>query len=77
MIQNTVFALWHISVIVTFGLAQKLNNLPDLDNPSEVLEMSYLGGLETICRDIENLINAKARPSTGKVQAHFVESTLN
>lgn len=58
-------------------LAQKLNNLPDLDKPSEMLEKSHLGGLETICRDIENLINAKAGLSTGKVQALHVESTLN
>ncbi|MCP4185641.1 MAG: hypothetical protein GY761_20450 [Hyphomicrobiales bacterium] len=58
-------------------LAQKLNNLPDLDKPSAVLKKSYLAGLETICLDIENMINAKTRLTTGKVQAHFVESTLN
>jgi len=58
-------------------LAQKLNSLPNLDKPSRVLEDSYLEGLETICRDIENLINAKARLSNGKPQDHFVESTIN
>ena len=58
-------------------LAQKLNSLPDLDKPSRVLEDSYLEGLETICRDIENLINAKARLSNGKTQDYFVESTIN
>jgi len=58
-------------------LAQKLNNLPELENPSGELEKSYLGGLETICRDIESLINSKARLSTDKVQDHHVESTLN
>jgi predicted glycosyltransferase len=58
-------------------LAQKLNNLPELENPSGALEKSYLGGLETICRDIESLINSKARLSTDKVQDHHVESTLN
>ncbi len=57
-------------------LAQKLNGLPDIPPPSDVLEESYLDGLDNICLDIENLINATAPHPRFKVKSRFVESSV-
>ena len=43
-------------------LAQMLNRLPQIPAPSLKLDNSYLGGLNTICRDIEHLIGVEIRP---------------